>query len=69
VADIFSDPQIAARGMRVDLPAPGAPGERIPSVRTPIKFSGADLVLQRPAPRLGEHTLEVAREIGFALRS
>jgi crotonobetainyl-CoA:carnitine CoA-transferase CaiB-like acyl-CoA transferase len=65
VEQVFRDPQIVARGMRVDLPAPDIPGGSISSVRTPIVFSDAELTLQRPAPRLGEHTEEVMRQIGF----
>jgi crotonobetainyl-CoA:carnitine CoA-transferase CaiB-like acyl-CoA transferase len=66
VADAFANPQIQARALRVNLPAPDAPGGEIPSVRTPIVFSNAQLALQRPAPRLGEHTAEVMRELGLS---
>ncbi len=66
VAEAFAEPQVLARGLRVDLPAPEAPGGLIPSVRTPIVFSDADLALQRPAPRLGEHTDEVMQELGIS---
>jgi len=65
VADVFRDPQVLSRGLRVDLSAPDVPGGQIPAVRTPICFSNASLVLERASPRLGEHTQEVAREIGF----
>jgi crotonobetainyl-CoA:carnitine CoA-transferase CaiB-like acyl-CoA transferase len=54
--------------VRIDLSAPGTPGGTIPSLRTPIVFSDAALALQRPAPRLGEHTEEVKREIGHDRR-
>jgi crotonobetainyl-CoA:carnitine CoA-transferase CaiB-like acyl-CoA transferase len=43
-----------------------APGGLIPSIRTPIVFSDADLALQRPSPRLGEHTAEVMHEVGMS---
>ena len=45
---VFDDPQVKARGMRVDL-------DGIPGVRTPLTFSDAELALDRPSPRKGEH--------------
>ncbi len=48
LAEVFADPQIVARGMQI------AP-QGIPGVRSPFRFSGADLALDRPAPRLGQH--------------
>ncbi len=54
-----SDPQILHRRLRLDLNAPTHDGGTIPSVRTPIMFSNADLALGRPSPRLGEHTAEI----------
>jgi crotonobetainyl-CoA:carnitine CoA-transferase CaiB-like acyl-CoA transferase len=63
VSDVFADPQVVFRKMRVDLPAPGSLGDFIPTVRTPIRFSAASLELGRPSPRLGEHTWEVKQQI------
>jgi crotonobetainyl-CoA:carnitine CoA-transferase CaiB-like acyl-CoA transferase len=48
LAEVFADPQVIARGLRID---PGG----VPGVRSPITFSDAELSLDRPAPRLGEH--------------
>ena len=59
VAEVFADPQVIARGMRVDLPAAAAVGGTLPSVRLPIVMDGEPLVAGRPSPRLGEHTGEV----------
>mgnify|MGYP006277171743 CR=1 FL=1 len=53
MAEVFADPQVVARGLRI------AP-EGVPGVRTPIRFSGADLVLDRAAPRLGEAAADPA---------
>ena len=62
VADVFADPQVIARRMRVDLPAPAARGGVIPSVRSPILIDGEPAVADRPPPRLGEHTQEVLND-------
>lgn len=61
IAETFEDPQVKARGMRVDLP--DADGNLIPGVRTPIVFSQTPLVYDRPSPRLGEHTDAVMAEL------
>ncbi len=47
MAEVFADPQIKARGMEISP-------EGVPGVRTPIKFSGAELALDRASPKLGE---------------
>ena len=61
IAEMFADPQIEARGMRLDLEA--ADGTMIPSVRSPIVLSETPLVYHRPSPRLGEHTADVLAEL------
>jgi crotonobetainyl-CoA:carnitine CoA-transferase CaiB-like acyl-CoA transferase len=48
LAEVFADPQIVARGMQI---APGG----VPGVRSPFRFSGAELALDQPAPKLGQH--------------
>lgn len=50
--EVFADPQIVARDMVQVL-------DGVPSVRTPIRFSEADLALEQPAPRLDEHGDEI----------
>lgn len=56
VADVFADPQFQARGMQIER-------DGIPGVRTPIVMSGAAPVHDLRAPRLGEHTAEVKRDL------
>jgi crotonobetainyl-CoA:carnitine CoA-transferase CaiB-like acyl-CoA transferase len=47
IDQVMADPQVVARGMQVEL-------DGVPGIRAPFRFSGADLALHRPAPRLGE---------------
>lgn len=49
VAEALADPQIVARGMVREL------ANGIPGLRTPIRFSDAELAFGRPSPQLGEH--------------
>lgn len=46
--EVFADPQIVARGMKVDLGG-------MPGVRSPFRFSDAELALDAPSPSLGQH--------------
>jgi crotonobetainyl-CoA:carnitine CoA-transferase CaiB-like acyl-CoA transferase len=48
VAEALADPQIAARGMVLDL------GDGLKGLRTPIRFSDAELALGKRSPKLGE---------------
>ena len=48
VDQVFADPQVIARGLRID--AQGVPG-----LRSPMRFSESPLTLDRRAPTLGEH--------------
>ncbi len=59
LAEVFADPQVVARKMRVDLAETSAGGVSIPGVRSPITMSATPLRYEHPSPRLGEHTEEV----------
>ena len=61
---VFADPQVRHRGMRIDPPSAAAKAGHIPGVRTPIMLDDRSMAAERPAPRLGEHSAEILREIG-----
>jgi glutaryl-CoA transferase len=65
LAEVFADPQVIARGMRIDLPATGAAGGTVPSVRAPIRLDGEAMAAATAAPRLGEHSQGVLAELGM----
>src|SRR5215207_1096373 len=61
---VFDDPHVKHRGMKLDLPSAFAKAGTIPGVRTPIVVDGKPMASERTAPRLGEHTAELLKEIG-----
>ncbi len=61
---VFNDPQVVHRGMKLALPSAAAKSGTIPGVRTPIVMDGWKAASERPSPRLGEHSAEILREIG-----
>ena len=58
---VFADPQVVHRRMRVSAPHPRA-GE-VHMVANPIKFSATAIAHDRGPPLLGEHTDEVLRSV------
>lgn len=57
LADVFADPQVQARGMKVTMPHPVA--GQVPLVASPMKFSATPVDYRLPPPMLGEHTDEI----------
>jgi crotonobetainyl-CoA:carnitine CoA-transferase CaiB-like acyl-CoA transferase len=60
--DVVADEQFHAAHAVVDVPDEGG---SLPMLATPADFGGAAPVPRWRAPRLGEHTSEILRELGF----
>jgi crotonobetainyl-CoA:carnitine CoA-transferase CaiB-like acyl-CoA transferase len=56
IAQVFADPQVEARGMKIEMEREGVAGGAVPMIGNPIKFSGTPIEYRDPPPRLGEHT-------------
>jgi formyl-CoA transferase len=59
--EVFENPQVQARGMRVDLPHPT--GATVKLVGSPMKMSATPPAYDMPPPLLGQHTDEVLGEL------
>jgi crotonobetainyl-CoA:carnitine CoA-transferase CaiB-like acyl-CoA transferase len=65
IDSLLQDPHLHAVGMlqEVDHPSEG----RVHEIGVPVSFSGTPgLPVQKPAPRLGQHSAEVLREAGLS---
>lgn len=62
LAEVFSDPQVQARGLAVKMPHPEA-GE-VPLVASPIRLSKTPVEYRRAPPLVGEHTDEILADLG-----
>jgi crotonobetainyl-CoA:carnitine CoA-transferase CaiB-like acyl-CoA transferase len=59
VADVFADPQVVARKMRLDLADAAAKDGSVPSIRSPIVLDGEPAVALRASPELGADAADV----------
>jgi crotonobetainyl-CoA:carnitine CoA-transferase CaiB-like acyl-CoA transferase len=64
VEQVFADPQVIHREMKISMAHPAA---EVPLIGSPIKMSATPVRYRRPPPRLGEHTDEVLEQfLGLA---
>lgn len=59
---VFEDPQVKARGMRIDVPHGSAAAGTVPLIANPIRMSETPPAYRRSPPTLGEHTDAVLAE-------
>lgn len=62
-SEVIDDPQANALGMFAPIEHPQIPNCRL--VRSPVEFSQGEVGPRTPAPELGQHTEEVAQELGL----
>jgi crotonobetainyl-CoA:carnitine CoA-transferase CaiB-like acyl-CoA transferase len=63
LAEVFSDPQVVAQQMAMDVEHPGHGQVRM--LGFPVKLHGTPCEVRLPAPKLGEHTEEVLASVGI----
>jgi len=61
IAQVYEEPQVKARGIRVDLDHPVA--GKLPTVASPMRFSATKVEYRGAPPTLGQHTDEVLRNL------
>ena len=61
IQQVFEEPQVIARGMKIALDHPLA--GTAPSVASPMRFSATPLQFKAPPPTLGQHTDEILRDM------
>ena len=65
LAQVFADPQVQARGLRIDLP--NSLGSSTPQVASPLRLSETPVQYRNAPPLLGEHTEQVlSRHLGLS---
>jgi crotonobetainyl-CoA:carnitine CoA-transferase CaiB-like acyl-CoA transferase len=60
---VFSDPQVQHRGMKLTMPYPGSERGTVDLIGNPIKLSETPVDYREPPPRMGQHTESVLQDL------
>lgn len=63
IAQVFSDPQILAREMKISMDYPESLSQKIELIGNPIKMSATPVTYRTAPPLLGQHTEEILKNI------
>ncbi|MBT7732360.1 MAG: CoA transferase [Rhodospirillaceae bacterium] len=66
IDQVFEDPHVKFRGMRIEMDHPTAGSGKVPLIGNPVKMSGTPPQYRLAPPTLGQHSDEVLKELlGF----
>ncbi len=63
IDQVFADPQVVHRGMRMEMPHPLAKDGTVPLIANPIRMSETPVDYRHAPPTMGQHTDEVLTEL------
>ncbi len=63
IDQVFNDPQVVAREMKINMPHPHLSGETMDLIASPLRLSRSPVSYRQAPPQLGEHTAEVLEEL------
>jgi len=63
IKQVFEDPHVRYRGMRIEMDHPTAGSRKVPLIGSPLKMSKTPPEYRYPPPILGQHTDELLAEV------